>query len=125
MGLFSAILGNASEVNPERLESEFADMLIPGEQIEHAFKMFRDLIVFTNLRFFLVDKQDFTGKKREYVSIPYRSVDYFSKETAGNFELDSEISIWVKGRAQPILLEFRKDTHVHDVFRVLSTNILK
>ncbi len=52
-----------------------------------------------------------TGKKHQYTSIPYKSIDYFSKETAGNFDLDAGINVWIKSR---------KDTHIHDVFKVLS-----
>ena len=120
MGLLSALLGNASEVDTSKLDKEFADLLIEGETIQHAYKLFRDLIVFTNYRLFLVDKQGMTGKKRQYTSIPYKSIDYFSKETAGHFDLDAEINVWIKSRKEPIVLEFRKDTHIHDVFKVLS-----
>jgi hypothetical protein len=102
------------------LENEFFQLLIDGEEIQHAYKLFRDLIVFTNLRLFLVNKQGMTGKKREYTSVPYKSIDYFTKETAGHFDLDAEIKIWIKSRPEPISLEFKKDTHIHDVFRVLS-----
>jgi hypothetical protein len=62
MGLLGALLGNASEVNASKLEKEFATLLIEGEKIQHAYKLFRDLIVFTNYRLFLVDKQGMTGK---------------------------------------------------------------
>jgi hypothetical protein len=120
IGLFSAILRNASEVDASKLEKEFSDLLIDGETIQHAYKLFRDLIVFTNFRLFLVDKQGMTGKKREYTCVPYKSIDYFSKETAGHFDLDAEIKIWIKSRKEPIVLEFRKDAHIHDVFKVLS-----
>jgi hypothetical protein len=120
MGFLTALIGNASEVNAAKLENEFSQLLIDGEEIQHAYKLFRDLIVFTNLRLFLVNKQGMTGKKREYTCVPYKSIDYFTKETAGHFDLDAEIKIWIKSRPEPITLEFRKDAHIHDVFRVLS-----
>ena len=120
MGLISAMLGNASEIDATKIEKEFSNMLVDGEEIHNAYKLYRDLIVFTNYRLFLVDKQGLTGKKKEYVSIPYKSVDYFSKETAKTFDLDAEIKIWIKSRATPVILEFNKDKHIHDVFRLLS-----
>ena len=120
MGFLSALIGNASEVDASILEKEFSELLIDGEQIQNAYKLFRDLIVFTNFRLFLVNKQGITGKKREYTCVPYKSIDYFTKETAGHFDLDAEIKIWIKSRSEPITLEFRKDSHIHDVFRVLS-----
>lgn len=124
MSLFFALLGNASEVDAKRLETEFSQLLIEGEEILHSYKLFRDLIVFTNLRLFLVDKQGMSGKKRQYLAIPYRSVDYFSKETAGQFDLDAEIKIWIKSRPAPISLEFHRDKHIHEIFRVLSERVL-
>lgn len=124
MGLFDALLGNASEIDKDKLESEFAALLISGEKIEHAYKLFRDLIVLTNKRLVLVDKQGLTGKKKEYLSIPYGSVTKFSKESAGRFDMDAEIKLWVRGDATPLVLEFRKDKNIHDIYRVLSSYIL-
>lgn len=125
MGLLSSILGTASSVSSEALEKEFADLLVEGEAVEAGFHIFRDLVVFTNLRLITVDKQGLTGKKKSYTCIPYRSIEFFSKETAGHFDVDAEIKIWVRGRDQPLSLEFRRDAHIHDVFRLLSTHALK
>lgn len=124
MGLLSGLLGHASEVDVERLEQEFSTLLIDGETIEHAYKILRDLIVFTSRRLVLVDKQGLTGKKREYLSIPYGSITRFSKETAGRFDMDAEIKVWVRGESSPMKFEFRKDKNVHDVYRVLSSFVL-
>jgi hypothetical protein len=46
MGFLSALIGNASEVDASILEKEFSELLIDGEQIQNAYKLFRDLIVF-------------------------------------------------------------------------------
>lgn len=124
MGILSDLLGHASEVDVERLERDFSSILIDGEVIEHAYRILRDLIVFTNKRLVLVDKQGFTGKKREYVSVPYGSVTRFSKETTGRLDFDAEIRIWVRGEREPMSFEFPKDRNVHDVYRVLGSYIL-
>ena len=50
MGIFNAILGNASEVNIDNVAKEFQPILIPGEAIEKAFKLIRDMFIFTNKR---------------------------------------------------------------------------
>lgn len=125
MGLFDSLLGNASEVDTGRLESEFATLLIDGERIEHAYRLFRDLIVFTNKRLIMMDKQGLTGKKKEFLSVPYSSITKFSKEGAGRFDMDAEIKVWVRGDPGPLQFEFRKDKNVDDVYRVLSAYILK
>ena len=124
MGLFNAILGNASEVNIEKLREEYQSILVNGEQIEKAFKLIRDMFVFTNKRLILVDKQGITGSKVEYVTIPYASVIKFSKESAGLLDLDADLKIWVRGEAQPIVKKFGKDNNINEVYQILSQHIL-
>jgi hypothetical protein len=43
MGLFNAILGNASEVTIESASKEFEPILIEGEEIEKAFRLIKDM----------------------------------------------------------------------------------
>lgn len=73
MGLFSGLLGNASQKDTDAVERDLANILIDGEQVRMAFSLVRDLIVFTEYRLVLVDKQGLTGKKVSYRSIPYRA----------------------------------------------------
>ena len=65
MGLMDAILGNASEMNPEALQKEYGVLLCEGECIEKVYKLIRDKWVFTNKRLIIQDTQGLTGKKRE------------------------------------------------------------
>jgi hypothetical protein len=46
MGLLDGMLGNASEVDVEKIEGEFARVLAPGERIEKAYLLIRDLSAF-------------------------------------------------------------------------------
>ncbi len=125
MGLFNAIMGNASEVSIEKISQEFQPILINGEQIEKAYKIVRDMFVFTNKRLILVDKQGLTGSKVDYQSIPYTSIKKFSKESAGIMDLDAELKIWVTGEALPIKKQFGKDNNINEVYQILSQHILK
>lgn len=72
MGLLDGMLGNASKIDPLKIQQEFAQILAPGESVEHAYQLIRDYFVFTDKRFVLVDKQGATGSKVEYHSTPYR-----------------------------------------------------
>jgi hypothetical protein len=63
MGLMNAIFGTASQIDPNELASEFGPLLIDGEEITGAFKVVRDLFVFTQCRLIIADKQGITGKK--------------------------------------------------------------
>jgi len=124
MGILDGLIGNASEMENNQVESELKDLLAPAEKVEHAYKLIRDLIVFTDKRLLLIDKQGMTGKKVEYHSIPYKSVVHFSIETAGTFDLDAELKIWLSGSAIPILKKFNKSLNIYKVQSVLAAYVL-
>lgn len=124
MGIFNAILGNASAVDQKDVEKEFAPMLIQGETIEKAFRMIKEMFVFTNKRLILVEKQ-LVGTKIDYVSIPYKNIIKFSKESAGIMDLDAELKIWVKDEVAPIKKQFGKSgNNINEVYQILSQHIL-
>lgn len=126
MGLLSALIGNAGEVSQESLVKDFGQLLIEGETIELGFKLIRDVFIFTNKRLILVEKQGLTASKVEYKSITYKSISRFSIETAGTFELDAELKIWVSSEVQPsIIKQFNKSVNVYDVQAVLATYVLQ
>ena len=126
MGLFSSILGNAGAVSKEDLLKKYGQLLTDGEEIELGFKLIRDTFIFTTKRLILVEVQGITGSKTEYKSIIYRSISRFSIETAGTFDLDAELKIWVSSEEQPsIKKQFNKSVNVYDVQRVLAHHILK
>ncbi|MGB5927554.1 MAG: PH domain-containing protein [Cyclobacteriaceae bacterium] len=124
MGLFSSLMGNAGTVLPEKLDKDFGQLLYDGEQIEIGFKLIRDTFIFTNKRLILVDKQGVTGRKTEYLSITYKSISRFSIETAGTFDLDAELKIWISSEQSPsICKRFNKSVNVYDVQKVLAKHV--
>ncbi|WP_367771729.1 PH domain-containing protein [Flavobacterium sp. WC2421] len=126
MRLFSALLGNAGTVSQEQLMKEYGQLLIDGEEIEMGFKLIRDTFIFTTKRLILVDKQGLTASKTEYKSISYKSISRFSVETAGTFDLDAELKIWVSSELQPsIRKQFNKSVNVYEVQKVLAHHVLK
>jgi hypothetical protein len=125
MGIFSGIMGNASEVDAEKLENELENILADGESIENAFRLIRDLIVFTDKRLIMIDKQGVTGKKVEYHSIPYKSISHFSVETSGHFDLDAELKIWISSSDTPIEKEFKKDNNIYEAQKTLASFVMK
>ncbi|KNF08297.1 hypothetical protein CLPU_8c00620 [Gottschalkia purinilytica] len=124
MGLFSGLMGNASEAKVEKVQSEYEDILSSSERVEKAYKLVRDMFIFTNKRLILVDKQGMTGKKVEYHSIPYRSITHFSIETAGHFDLDAELKIWLSGTEFPIEKQFNSQLNIYELQRVLAEYVL-
>ncbi len=125
MGLFSALLGNAGAVNPEELAKKYGQLFVDGEEIELGFKLVRDVFLFTNKRLILIDVQGLTGSKVAYKSILYKSISRFSVETAGTFDLDAELKIWVSSEAQPsIVKQFNTSVNVYEVQKVLAQHVL-
>lgn len=125
MGLLDGLMGNVSEVDVKEVEKELEVIVASGERVEKAYKLIRDLIVFTNTRLILIDKQGVTGKKVEYHSIPYKSITHFSVETAGTFDLDAELKIWISSTANPISKQFKKDKSIYDVQKSLASYVAK
>lgn len=125
MGLFNGLLGNASKMNIEVAQKELQDVLMPEEKVDLAFKLVRDLLVFTEKRLIIVDKQGMTGKKVEYKSIPYRSISRFSVETSGHFDLDAELKIWISSAELPAeSLQFRSDESIVAIQKALAQAVL-
>ena len=125
MGLFDGLIGNASEVDIRDVQKEYAHILAPSENIQKAYKLIRDMFIFTNKRLVLVDKQGMTGKKVEYHSIPYKSITHFSIETSGHFDLDAELKIWISGSATPIEKQFNKSLNIYELQSVLAEYVLR
>jgi hypothetical protein len=124
MSLFQKILGNASEVSVESLTEKYGRLLAEGEVVELGFKLIRDTYIITDKRLILIDVQGITGSKREYHSLPYKSISRFSLETAGTFDLDAELKIWISSSDSPTLAKrFNKNIDVYAVQAFLAGKV--
>jgi len=124
MGLLSGLMGNASEVEDDDLEEVLSNTLVDGEQVEKAYKVVRDMFIFTNKRLILIDKQGVTGSKIEMLSIGYSKITKFSKESAGHFDLDAELKIWVGSDPTPICKDFKAGDNINEVYKIIATYAL-
>jgi len=123
MNLFNRLIGNAGVVPPEKLNKEYAHLLSEGEEIEIGFKLIRDVFMFSNKRLILIDKQGLTGRKIEVMSIVYNNISRYSLETAGTFDLDAELKIWIVGESRPAVSKrFNKSVNIYDVQKVLASH---
>lgn len=124
MGLFSGLMGNVSKMDVEKAKNKLKGFLIEGETVELAYQLLRDYVVFTSHRLLIVDLQGL-GKKQSYQTIPYSSISRFSVELAGNFDLDSELDVYISAADQPVVsLTFRGQDTIIDVQRALAQAIL-
>ena len=125
MGLLSGLLGNASAVEVSSVERELAAILLPGEEVHRAYRVLRDLFIFTSRRLIFVDKQGMTGSKVAFVSVPYKSIRLFSVETAGTFDLDAEMRIYIAGLPAPIQRKFPRGSAIFDVQIALAHYVMQ
>ena len=125
MGLLNALLGNAGTVDAVSLQKEYGQLLLQGEGVEVGFRLIRDVFIFTNARMIVVDVQGLTGRKVEYLSIPYKSISRFSIETAGSFDLDAELKVWISSEATPsVQKKFNRSVNIYDLQKVLAFHVL-
>lgn len=108
-------------------DSDFAGMLQPmfleDEQIIQTFRGIRDGVVFTNKRIFAINVQGITGKKKDFTSLPYSKIQAFSVESAGTFDLDSELELWFSGLGLA-KFEFVSNADVSRICRMISEKVL-
>jgi len=112
-----------SPIHPQEIGPSVAPILIPDESIVSAYRAIRDFIVFTNRRLIAVNVQGMTGKKRDFTSLPYSRIQAFSIETAGTFDLDSELDLWFSGLGQ-VRLEFKGQVDIRHLGQVIASYVL-
>lgn len=122
MGLLDGLMGNASKVDPADIQKNFGPILAQNERIEHVYQLIRDYFVFTDRRLVLVDVQGVTGSKVEYHSLPYKAITHFSVETAGTFDMEGELKIWISGGAM-FQKQFSKNQNLLEVQSVLASYV--
>jgi hypothetical protein len=115
---------NASYLKLKPVDSEaFSQVITPmfanGEFIVATFKGARDGVVFTNKRIITINLQGITGKKKDFTTLPFSRIQAFSVETAGTFDLDSELELWFSGLGR-IRLEFAAKADITSICRMIS-----
>ncbi len=112
-----------SPVDPREIGPAIVPILIQGETIVSAYKAIRDFVVFTNKRLIAVNVQGMTGKKRDFTSLPYAKIQAFSIETAGTFDLDSELDLWFSGLGK-VRLEFKGQVDIRHLGQMIASFVL-
>ena len=118
--VLNALLGTGGLMSDKERDEFSQRVCADGEQIEAAFKTKRDSYVFTDSRFILEDVQGLTGRKRSLLSVPYSKISAFEVESAGLFDTDGELRLWVSGYPSVIEREFRKSVDVYMLQALLA-----
>ena len=107
------------QVTPDTFGNIINDFLIDGEIVIAAYKSIRDGVVFTNKRIIAINVQGITGKKQDYTSIPYNKISTYSLETAGVFDFDTELELYLSGVGK-IKFQFTQSTDVKEICKAIS-----
>ena len=119
MGLMGGSRDDGSRSANRREHSVWSRLLAPGEQVQEAYRLLRTTLLFTSRRLVLVEEA-MTGRRVDYVSIPYRSITHFAVEAGGVFAADADLRIWVAGRTAPVERSFSGDVDVYTVQALLA-----
>ncbi|MDY4096615.1 MAG: PH domain-containing protein [Lachnospiraceae bacterium] len=112
------------KTNPESIMSDISPLLVSGENIIGVYSSIRDYVVFTDKRIISVNVQGITGKKKDFSTLPYSKIQVFSVETAGNFDLDSELEMYFSGLGK-VKFEFSGNSDIVKIGQLISGYILK
>lgn len=104
------------------IPEDVADLLVQGEQPFAAFKTMRDSAIFTTKRLIVRDAQGLTGKKVEVYSLPYSSINMWSTENAGTFDLNAEVELWT--RAGRIKINLGKGIDIRRIDQLIANCVL-
>ena len=99
------------------------ELLVPGENIIGYYSTIRDYVVFTDKRVISCNVQGFTGSKQDFTSIPYSKIQAFSVETAGTFDMDSELTLSLSGLGN-VKFAFSSNSNVRQIGQTIAAYIL-
>ncbi|WP_062381247.1 PH domain-containing protein [Demequina pelophila] len=112
-----------SHVDNASADSQFAHLLLDGEQVMMSFRGMRDMVVFTSKRIIALNVQGVTGKKKDFTSLPYNKIQTWSVETAGTFDRDAELEVYFSAVGK-VKFEFAGNTDVAYLSKLIGHYVL-
>ncbi|MDU1602016.1 MAG: PH domain-containing protein [Clostridium sp.] len=111
------------KISNEEVINQITPLLISGECLISSYKTIRDFVVFTNKRVISVNVQGITGSKKDFTSLPYSKVQAYSIETAGTFDLDSELEMYFSALGK-VKFEFKGTSDIVKIGQIISEYVL-
>ena len=120
----NAIVFKLKKTDASKFDSEMRDILVEDEQIIGCYKDVRDHVVFTNKRVIAVNVQGITGKKKDFTTLPYSKITAYSVETAGTFDMESELDLYYSGVGR-VRFEFKGSSDILEIGRIIAKYALR
>ena len=112
------------KTDASKFDAEMRDILIEGERIIVCYQDVRDHVVFTDKRVIAVNVQGITGKKKDFTTLPYSKISAYSVETAGTFDLESELDLYYSGVGR-VRFEFKGSSDILEIGRIIAKYALR
>lgn len=112
-----------SKGKDKNIPKEVFDLLIPGEEVAGYYSAMRDFVIFTNKRIIACNVQGITGSKKDYTSLPYSKMQAFSIESAGTFDMDSELTVCFSGLGT-VKFDFSSNSDVQSINKLIAAHVL-
>jgi hypothetical protein len=103
---------------------DFAEALIPGEEVRTAFVSQAGAILFTERRLVLVTRETLLEERVETSSYPYREVRRFALQESVGGDGFRQLRIWVGDEDHPLCLRARAGTDLHPLQRLLAEKLV-
>jgi len=100
-----------------------SELLLDDENVVDAYKSMRDGVVFTDKRIIAINVQGITGSKKDFTTLPYKSIVAFSVETSGTFDIDAELEIYFS-EVGKVRFEFTGQTSMQKISKIISAHLL-
>ncbi len=116
---------NLKPIEEKDVQRDVTNLFVDGERILGAYKTIRDQVIFTNKRIITVDVQGITGKRKDYSTLPYSKLQYFSVQTPGFAELipDCEMELFFTN-GFVAKFEFKGNCNIIELGKTISQYIL-
>ena len=112
------------KTDASKFDSELRGLLIDGENIIGCYQDVRDHVFFTDKRVIAVNVQGITGKKKDFTTLPYSKISAYSVETAGTFDLESELDLYYSGVGR-VRFEFKGSSDILEIGRIIAKYALR
>ncbi|MDE7426072.1 MAG: PH domain-containing protein [Lachnospiraceae bacterium] len=116
---------NLKPISESEIQKDALSLFIANENVIGSYKTIRDQVIFTNKRIIAVDVQGITGKRKEYSTLPYSKIQYFSVQTPGFAEAipDCEMELYFTNGFMA-RFEFKGECNIIELGKIISEYVL-
>lgn len=116
---------NLKPIEENDINKDVFNLFINGETLLGAYKTVRDQVIFTNKRIITIDVQGITGKRKDFSTLPYSKIQYFSVQTPGfaEFVPDCELQVFFNNGFSA-RFEFKGNCDIISIGKTISEFVL-